>query len=131
MIKGGKMEKDRKKGIIIRMSKKEFIIKFTIAFFVIFFSFIYLINMYAVTDKSPILVNKFKRAFEKIQEYLILIATPAAGVAICTGLLMRKFSFGDEERVRTAKKLIRGTIIAYALIISTKLILNFILVILR
>lgn len=125
------MEKDRKKGIIIRMSKKEFIIKFTIAFFVIFFSFIYLINIYAVTDKGPILVNKFKRAFEKIQEYLILIATPAAGVAICTGLLMRKFSFGDEERVRTAKKLIRGTIIAYALIISTKLILNFILVILR
>jgi len=84
-----------------------------------------------MTDKSPVLVNKFKRAFEKIQEYLILIATPAAGVAICTGLLMRKFSFGDEERVRTAKKLIRGTIIAYALIISTKLILNFILVILR
>ena len=125
------MEKDRKKGIIIRMSKKEFIIKFTIAFFVIFFSFIYLINIYAVTDKSPVLVNKFKRAFEKIQEYLILIATPAAGVAICTGLLMRKFSFGDEERVRTAKKLIRGTIIAYSLIISTKLILNFILVILR
>ena len=125
------MERDRKKGLIIRMSKKEFIIKFTIAFFVIFFSFIYLINIYAVTDKSPILVNKFKRAFEKIQEYLILIATPAAGVAICTGLLMRKFSFGDEERVRTAKKLIRGTIIAYALIISTKLILNFILVILR
>ena len=125
------MEKDRKKGIIIRMSKKEFIIKFTIAFFVIFFSFIYLINIYAVTDKSPILVNKFKMAFEKIQEYLILIATPAAGVAICIGLLMRKFSFGDEERVRTAKKLIRGTIIAYALIISTKLILNFILVILR
>ena len=125
------MEKDRKKGIIIRMNKKEFIIKFTIVFFVIFFSFIYLINIYAMTDKSPILVNKFNRAFEKIQEYLILIATPAAGVAICTGLLMRKFSFGDEERVRTAKKLIRGTIIAYALIISTKLILNFILVILR
>ena len=125
------MERDRKKGLIIRMSKKEFIIKFTIAFFVIFFSFIYLINIYAMTDKSPILVNKFKRAFEKIQEYLILIATPAAGVAICTGLLMRKFSFGDEERIRTAKKLIRGTIIAYALIISTKLILNFILVILR
>ena len=125
------MEKDRKKGIIIRMSKKEFIIKFTIAFFIIFFGFIYFVNIYATTDKSPILVNKFKRAFEKIQEYLILIATPAAGVAICTGLLMRKFSFGDEERVRTAKKLIRGTIIAYALIISTKLILNFILVILR
>lgn len=120
-----------KKGNIIKISKKKFIIKFTIIFLIIFLSFIYIVNTYATTEKSPLLVNKFKKAFEKIQEYLILIATPAAGVAICTGLLMRKFSFGDEERVRTAKKLIRGTIIAYALIISTKLILNFILVVLK
>lgn len=119
------------KGNIIKISKKKFIIKFTIMFLIIFLSFIYIVNTYATTEKSPLLVNKFKKAFEKIQEYLILIATPAAGVAICTGLLMRKFSFGDEERVRTAKKLIRGTIIAYALIISTKLILNFILVVLK
>ena len=125
------MKEKEEKAFVIRISRKEFLIKFLIVFFVIFFSFIYFVNIYATTDKSPILVNKFKRAFEKIQEYLILIATPAAGVAICTGLLMRKFSFGDEERVRTAKKLIRGTIIAYALIISTKLILNFILVILK
>lgn len=125
------MKEKEEKAFVIRISRKEFLIKFLIIFFIIFFSFIYFVNIYATTDKSPILVNKFKRAFEKIQEYLILIATPAAGVAICTGLLMRKFSFGDEERVRTAKKLIRGTIIAYALIISTKLILNFILVILK
>ena len=125
------MKEKEEKAFVIRISRKEFLIKFLIIFFVIFFSFIYFVNIYATTDKSPILVNKFKRAFKKIQEYLILIATPAAGVAICTGLLMRKFSFGDEERVRTAKKLIRGTIIAYALIISTKLILNFILVILK
>lgn len=125
------MKEKEEKVFVIRISRKEFLIKFLIVFFIIFFSFIYFVNIYATTDKSPILVNKFKRAFEKIQEYLILIATPAAGVAICTGLLMRKFSFGDEERVRTAKKLIRGTIIAYALIISTKLILNFILVILK
>ena len=125
------MKEKEEKAFVIRISRKEFLIKFLIVFFIIFFSFIYFVNIYATTDKSPILVNKFERAFEKIQEYLILIATPAAGVAICTGLLMRKFSFGDEERVRTAKKLIRGTIIAYALIISTKLILNFILVILK
>ena len=124
-------EINEKRGNIIKISKKKFIIKFTIMFLIIFLSFIYIVNTYATTEKSPLLVNKFKKAFEKIQEYLILIATPAAGVAICTGLLMRKFSFGDEERVRTAKKLIRGTIIAYALIISTKLILNFILVVLK
>lgn len=120
-------EINENRGNIIKISKK----KFTIIFLIIFLSFIYIVNTYATTEKSPLLVNKFKKAFEKIQEYLILIATPAAGVAICTGLLMRKFSFGDEERVRTAKKLIRGTIIAYALIISTKLILNFILVVLK
>lgn len=124
-------EKNENRGNIIKISKKKFIIKFTIMFLIIFLSFIYIVNTYATTEKSPLLVNKFKKAFEKIQEYLILIATPAAGVAICTGLLMRKFSFGDEERVRTAKKLIRGTIIAYALIISTKLILNFILIVLK
>ncbi len=124
-------EINENRGNIIKISKKKFIIKFTIVFLIIFLSFIYIVNTYATTEKSPLLVNKFKKAFEKIQEYLILIATPAAGVAICTGLLMRKFSFGDEERVRTAKKLIRGTIIAYALIISTKLILNFILVVLK
>ncbi len=124
-------EINENRGNIIKISKKKFIIKFTIIFLIIFLSFIYIVNTYATTEKSPLLVNKFKKAFEKIQEYLILIATPAAGVAICTGLLMRKFSFGDEERVRTAKKLIRGTIIAYALIISTKLILNFILVVLK
>ncbi len=125
------METKEEKGTIIKISKKKFLIKFSIIFCIIFFSFIYIVNNYATTEKNPLLVNKFKKAFEKIQEYLILIATPAAGVAICTGLLMRKFSFGDEERVRTAKKLIRGTIIAYALIISTKLILNFILVVLK
>ena len=124
-------EINENRGNIIKISKKKFIIKFTIMFLIIFLSFIYIVNTYATTEKSPLLVNKFKKAFEKIQEYLILIATPAAGVAICTGLLMRKFSLGDEERVRTAKKLIRGTIIAYALIISTKLILNFILVVLK
>ena len=124
-------EINENRGNIIKISKKKFIIKFTIMFLIIFLSFIYIVNTYATTEKSPLLVNKFKKAFEKVQEYLILIATPAAGVAICTGLLMRKFSFGDEERVRTAKKLIRGTIIAYALIISTKLILNFILVVLK
>ena len=124
-------EINENRGNIIKISKKKFIIKFTIMFLIIFLSFIYIVNTYATTEKSPLLVNKFKKAFEKIQEYLILIATPAAGVAICTGLLMRKFSFGDEERVKTAKKLIRGTIIAYALIISTKLILNFILVVLK
>lgn len=62
------MKEKEEKAFVIRISRKEFLIKFLIVFFIIFFSFIYFVNIYATTDKSPILVNKFKRAFEKIQE---------------------------------------------------------------
>ena len=120
--------KEKKKEFIKRMAK------IILSIIILMSSLIIYSNQtfaYSRGDHGPILVSKIKRAFERIQEYLIIVSTPAAGVAICTGLLMRKFSLRDEERVRTAKKLIRGTIIAYALIISTKLILNFILVILR
>ena len=80
---------------------------------------------------APKIVNKLNSSFNDIEKWCIKLATPAAAVSFAIGLFIKKFSFGDEERVRTAKKLIRGTIIAYALIISTKLILNFILVVLK
>ena len=37
---------------------------------------------------------------------------------------MKKFSFGDEERIRTAKKLIRGSLFSYAFILAIQLILS-------
>lgn len=94
---------------------------------------IYFLLILSVTSyaREPRLVGKLKKAFEKIQDYMIVIATPAAGVAICTGLLMRKFSFGDEERVRTARNLIRGSIYAYAFILCTKFVIEFIATVLR
>lgn len=58
-------EINENRGNIIKISKKKFIIKFTIMFLIIFLSFIYIVNTYATTEKSPLLVNKFKKAFEK------------------------------------------------------------------
>jgi len=37
---------------------------------------------------------------------------------------MKKFSFGDEERLRTGKKIIRGSLFSYAFLISIDLILS-------
>lgn len=37
---------------------------------------------------------------------------------------MKKFSFGDEERLRTGKKIITGSLFSYAFLISIDLILS-------
>ena len=36
---------------------------------------------------------------------------------------MKKFSFGDEERIRIGKKIIRGSLFSYAFILAIDLIL--------
>ena len=45
---------------------------------------------------TPTLVTKLNTALKKILEYLEKLSTPAAGVAIATGVMIRKLSFGDE-----------------------------------
>lgn len=74
----------------------------------------------------PKLVNNIVSAFEKVENYIVAIATPAAAVSIGCGFLMQKFSLGDEERIRSGKKLIRTAFISYAFIISLDLIVSLI-----
>lgn len=73
---------------------------------------------------DPKIVTTIKKAFEQIESWIIKIATPAAAVAVGTGVIMRKFSFGDEERIRTGKRLIRGSLYSYAFILAIDLILS-------
>ena len=49
---------------------------------------------------------------------------PAAAVAVGSGVFMKKFSFGDEEKIRTGKKLIKGSLFSYAFILAIDLILS-------
>ena len=91
--------------------------------------FIYLIffnnfSQAALFGGTPEIVDKLNSAFEKIEEWLIKLATPAAAVAVGVGVFMKKFSFGDEERIRIAKKLIRGSLFSYAFILAINLILS-------
>lgn len=78
----------------------------------------------SVFAADPKLVSTLDSAFEKIEKYIIKISTPAAAVAVGTGVLMKKFSFGDEERIRTGKKLIKGSLFSYAFILAIDLILS-------
>ena len=73
---------------------------------------------------DPEIVNKLNSSFEKIRDWLIKLATPAAAVAVITGAFMKKFSFGDEEKIRTGKKLIKGSLFSYAFILAINLILS-------
>ena len=71
----------------------------------------------------PKLVSTINSSFTKIKDWIITIATPAAAVAVGTGILMKKFSFGDEEKIRTGKRVIRGSLFSYAFILAIDLIL--------
>ncbi len=103
-------------------SKKYFFILLFIFLFILFF-FNSNNVMAGLFDGSPAIVDKLNSAFEKIQDWLLKLSTPAAAVAVAVGVFMKKFSFGDEERIRTAKKVIRGSLFSYGFILVLNLIL--------
>lgn len=94
--------------------------------FLLLFIFIYFRFTNISFAADPKLISTITKAFEKLESYMIKISTPAAAVAVGTGVLMRKFSFGDEEKIRTGKKLIQGSLFSYVLILCVDLILSLI-----
>ena len=101
------------------MKKNKIIIVFVLLFLTFF---IVLSNEAFAAD--PKLISTLKKAFEQIENWIIKISTPAAAVAVGTGIIMRKFSFGDEDKIRTGKKLIRGSLFCYGFILAIDLILS-------
>ena len=105
------------------MILKKFKFYFIFTFFLfILFLFIFSSSHFAWGD--PELVTKINSAFETIEDWIIKLATPAAAVAVGTGVFMKKFSFGDEERIRMGKKIIKGSLFSYAFILAIDLILS-------
>lgn len=94
----------------------------------LFSLFICLLLFFVFLPKSfcayPKLISTLNSAFEKIESWIITLSTPAAAIAVGTGVLMKKFSFGDEERIRTGKRLIRGALFSYAFFLCIDLILS-------
>ena len=105
----------------------KFIYKKRFLFFLLFILFLLIFssNVSAnIFNGNPEIVDKLNSAFEKVESWMLKLATPAAAVAVAVGLFMKKFSFGDEERLRIAKKLIRGSLFSYAFILVLDLILS-------
>ena len=101
--------------------KKRFLFVLLFILFLLIFSSNVSANIF---NGNPEIVVKLNCAFEKVESWMLKLATPAAAVAVAVGLFMKKFSFGDEERLRIAKKLIRGSLFSYAFILVLDLILS-------
>lgn len=103
------------------MNKKIFYVIFTCF---LFFIFLITLSSFSFAFGDPQIVSKINSAFESIEKWLLKIATPAAAVAVGSGIFMKKFSFGDEEKIRTGNKLIKGSLFSYAFILAVDLILS-------
>jgi Ni,Fe-hydrogenase I cytochrome b subunit len=77
---------------------------------------------YAAT--YPQIMNNVEAALDKIKTWMITIATPAAAIGVITGVLIKKFSFGDTERMLTGRRLIRASLSSYALVVGIDLVLK-------
>lgn len=93
----------------------------------IFYIFIITVTLIIIPNTNfaadPKLISTLNNAFEKLEGYLVKLSTPAAAVAVGTGVFMKKFSFGDEEKIRTAKRIIRGSLFSYGFILCMDLVL--------
>lgn len=103
------------------MNKKLFYLLFIFLLFIIFLNNL---TLFSFCFGDPKIVSKINGAFESIEGWILKISTPAAAVAVGTGVFMKKFSFGDEERLRTGKKLIKSALFSYAFILAIDLILS-------
>ena len=95
-------------------------------FYILLFSIIilFILNNFCFALGEPKIVTKINWAFENIESWILKLSTPAAAVAVGTGVFMKKFSFGDEEKIRTGKKIIKGSLFSYAFILAIDLILS-------
>lgn len=106
---------------MIKFKKKIFYILFILLFSIIIF---FILDNFCFALGEPKIVTKINSAFENIESWILKISTPAAAVAVGTGVFMKKFSFGDEEKIRTGKKIIKGSLFSYAFILAIDLILS-------
>ena len=104
--------------------KKQKILYFTFFMFIFFIILVISFNSYCFALGEPKLIGKINSAFESIESWILKLSTPAAAVAVGSGVFMKKFSFGDEERIRTGKKIIKGSLFSYAFILAIDLILS-------
>lgn len=91
---------------------------------VVIFVFCVLIMTASFAATYPTIMNNLKTALTTIQSWLVTIATPAAAIGVITGVLIKKFSFGDTERMLVGRRLIRSCFVSYGVVVGIDLILK-------
>ena len=79
---------------------------------------------FAAAAKYPTIMNNLNTTLKNVQEWLVTIATPAAAIGVITGVLIKKFSFGDTERMVIGRRLIRSCFVSYGMVVGIDLILK-------
>lgn len=80
--------------------------------------------IFAARATEPTLIKKLNTALGKIKTWLVKLALPASGVGIAVGVFVRKFSFGDEQKLAVGKKIIVNSIVGYGMILCIDMILK-------
>ena len=94
------------------------------AVMIIVFCVLIMTVSFGATVKYPTIMNNLKTALTNIQSWLVTIATPAAAIGVITGVLIKKFSFGDTERMLIGRRLIRSCFFSYGMVVGIDLILK-------
>lgn len=110
------------KGGRIIKKKRTFFIIFTLILALLFINFVLIGEGFCLG--TPKLISTLEKAFQNIESWLIKLATPMAAVAVGSGLFMQKFSLGDEEKIRTGKKLVKTALFSYVFILAIDLVLS-------
>ena len=80
-----------------------------IFYFIFTFTFVFiLLNSLSVTSLawgSPQIVSKINSAFENIEKWILQISTPAAAVAVGSGVFMKKLVLEMKRKLELVKKL--------------------------
>ena len=79
---------------------------------------------FAAAASYPTIMNNLNSALTKIQSWLVTIATPAAAIGVISGVLIKKFSFGDTERMLVGRRLIRSCFVSYGMVMGIDLLLK-------
>ena len=92
----------------------------------IVFVLLIVVMLFTIAEAAsyPKIMTNINSSLKTIQEWLVKIATPAAAIGVITGALMKKFSFGDPERMVVARRLIRSSLTSYALVVGIDLVLK-------
>ena len=106
----------------MKKEKLKFYLKIFLILVVIFACFTLINNSFGAG--TPKLVSTMEKAFQNIESWIMKLATPMAAVAVGSGLFMQKFSLGDEEKIRTGKKLVKTALFSYAFVLALDLVLS-------